>query len=145
MRVRTRSVARMAAVVALVGVAVLAGCSLSDPAERVRKERARWTVLPLEWVQLDDGAIHIGTRISGPPNSRIDALTVRIDLQDAAGARVSRHWHTFDLTQVPRGGPKDVPVRLPPTEQVVESVSLQVVLDPSPEEAAQIKELQDLS
>jgi len=129
---------------ALLGAAALTGCGSSDPAERVRKERARWTVQAFEWLQLDDGAIHIGTRVSGPPNSRIDSLTVRIDLLDDAGEPLDRHWHTFDLTQIQRGGPRDVPVRLPAMDRVVEAVSVQLVLDPTDEEAAKIVELQGL-
>jgi len=144
MRAPPRPGARIQASLLLAAGVLLAGCAPSDPAQRVLKERARWTVQPLEWVQLDDGAVQIGTRISGPPNSKLAALTVRIDLMDAAGARIESHWYTFDLTAIPRGGPKDVPVRLPPVDQPVDSVQVQLVLEPTEEEATHIRELQGL-
>jgi hypothetical protein len=129
-----------AALLLLVGA-----CAPSDPQARVHKERARWNVQPLEWVQTREGAVQLSTRISGPPNSKIEALTVRIDLLDTSGQAIRQHWHSFDLTQIPRGGPKDVPIRLPAVEQQVDSVTVQRVLDPDPEQARHIKELLDAS
>lgn len=122
---------------------LVSACAPSDPQARVRKERARWNVQPLEWIQTEAGAVQLGTRVSGPPNSKIEALTVRIDLLDASGEVIRHHWHSFDLTQIPRGGPKDVPIRLPAIEQQVENVAIQLVLDPDPEQAQHIKELSD--
>jgi hypothetical protein len=110
--------------------------------QRIRDERARWSVQPLEWVQLEDGAIHISTRVSGPPSSKLAWLTACVELFDENGASLGRHWYPFDLEQVPRGGPADLPVRLPAVDHTVGSVTLRLVLDPTPEEATHIRELQ---
>ena len=104
---------RLPVLTLLIAGAALFGCGASDPADRVLEQRARWTVQALDWVQLEDGAIHVSTRVSGPPNSKLEQLTVLVDLLDPDNGSLGQHWYTFDLTQVPRGGPKDVPVRPP--------------------------------
>ena len=53
------------------------------------------------------------TRISGPPNAKIEQLTIAVDLIDTGGNAVRRVWHTYDLTELPSGGPKDITVRVP--------------------------------
>ena len=129
--------------IALVLLAVLcAACGVGDPKAKIQEQRARWTVQPLTWVQTDDGSINLSLRISGPPNSPLDQLTVRIDLHDAAGETLETVWRTFDLKGIPRGGPKDVAVRISDVGQPVEELGVSLVLEPTPEEEGRIPELQ---
>lgn len=135
---------RSAALAAVLLVAHTVACGVSDPRAEVLEQRARWDVQPLDWVETPDGSINLSVRLSGPPNSKIEQLTVRIELMDGTGESIRQVWHTFDLTKVPRGGPKDISLRLAAGAGSVESVGLSLVLDPTAEEAQQIRELQDL-
>jgi hypothetical protein len=126
----------------LLAAAMIAGCGPSDPANAIQEQRARWDVLVLSWAQDADGAINISTRVSGPPNSKLDVLTVRIKLLDSAGKVVDTVWHSYDLEQVPRGGPADLIVRIPQASEAVTALALDLALMPSPEERAHIEELQ---
>ena len=84
----------------------------------------------------------LDVRLAGPPNATIAALTVRIDLLDAQSRPLQQIWHVFDLTQIERGGPKDVIVRLPAGELAVEGIALDPVLGPTAEQERQIRELE---
>ena len=84
------------------------------------------------------------TRLSGPPNSKIDQLTIAIDLLDSSDNVIKRVWHTFDLEHVPRGGPKDVVIRVGPAGAEVASLGLGLALNPTPEEEPHIRELEGL-
>jgi hypothetical protein len=121
---------------------LLSGCAPSDPAAEIRAERARWSVLALEWVRTADGSIQISTRVSGPPNSTIGRLTVRVDLLDTAGETLRSDWHAFDLNDIPRGGPADRPIRLEPLDGV-EGVSIDLMGNPTEDEIPHITELAD--
>lgn len=127
--------------------ATLTGCTLlacapADPRDTILSERARWEVRALEWVRAADGSIQVGTRLSGPPNSAIQKLTVRIDLLGAQGAVLRQDWHTFDLAGIPRGGPADRAIHLPPLAAAeVEGVSIDTMPDPTEEESGRIVEL----
>jgi len=128
-------------IAAAVSSVALISCGPSDPQAKVRSERARWEVQALEWVRAADGSIQISTRVLGPPSSKIDKLTVRIDLLGAGGDALRADWHTFDLTGIPRGGPADRPIRLAPLSGV-EGVSIDLMLDPTAEEIPHIEELE---
>ncbi len=120
------------------------GCGPSDPRERILSERARWTVTPLSWSMGEDGRITLSARLLGPVRSKIDRLTVRIELRDAQGTVVDREWWTLDLSGIQRGGPEDVLIRLPAREVAVEELTIDPVLDPTPEEISHIEELQTM-
>ena len=123
-----------------------AGCGPSDPRAKVLQQRARWKVTLLSFSQQPQtGTILLSTRLSGPPNSTLQRLTVRIQLSDGDGIVVDRVWHTFDLADVQRGGPADRTVRIPDVPHEIDGAGVDMVLDPSPEEQARIAELQDLS
>jgi len=83
----------------------------------------------------------MSTRLSGPPSSSIDALTVRIDLLDATEQTVKQVWHTFDLEPIARGGPMDVTVLLAAEGLVIEGIGIHRVLEPGPDDERQIREL----
>jgi hypothetical protein len=127
----------------LLAVALLSvACGPSDPKAKLLEERARWDVRILNWAQLEGGAIHVATRVSGPPNSKLSHLTVRMILLDAAETEIGEHWHTYDLSQVPRGGPTDFDVLIPDPGMVVDGMGLSHVIEPTPEQERRIRELQ---
>lgn len=122
--------------------ALATACGPFEPTQKVLKERARWKVTVLGVVQGGDGTVIVDTRLSGPPNAKLQALTVRVQLADAGGGVVDTVWHTFDLSGIRRGGPADVSVRLREYPQEISGAGIDRVLAPSPEEAAHIAELQ---
>jgi hypothetical protein len=126
----------------ILAAVALAGCAPSDPAEAILEQRALWDVRVLSWAQDADGAVNISTRISGPPSSKLDRLTVRVKLLDSAENIVDTVWHTYDLSQAPRGGPADLFIRIPQASESVAALSLDMALIPSPEERERIEELQ---
>jgi len=119
-----------------------AGCGPSDPRERILSERARWTVTPLSWSMSEDGRITLNARLVGPVRSKIDRLTVRIEMRDGEGGVVDHEWWTLDLSEIQRGGPEDVMIRLPARQAAVEQLTIDPVLLPGPEEISHIEELQ---
>jgi hypothetical protein len=122
--------------------ASLAGCSLADPHERVLEERSRWKVTTLSWAMTADGAITLSTRVSGPAQSTLERLTVRIVLQDAAGNPVHHEWRTLDLSGIERGGPEDILLRLQAPEGAsVEGLGIDTVPAPTPEDIPHLEEL----
>jgi hypothetical protein len=123
-------------------VALVSSCGQSDPKAKLLEERARWDVRILSWAQEKGGAINVATRVSGPPNSKLAHLTVRTILLDAAETEIGEHWHTFDLQQVPRGGPTDFDILIPDPGMVVEGLGLSQALEPTPEQERRIRELQ---
>ena len=135
---------RAVSLLSLLGIlaALVAGCGPSDPKESILQDRARWNVSVLSWSQSDDGTVTIGTRLSGPPNSKLSELTVRVQLVDADSEIIETVWHTFDLSDVQRGGPADKIVRIGEFPQEVFGAGIDLVLSPTAEEEAQISELQ---
>ena len=128
--------------VCLLLLAVLAvGCGPSDPRDRVLTERVRWNVDLLDWAEAADGTITLSARVSGPPRSQLDELTVRLLLQDAAGAEVGREWWTIDLSGIQRGGPEDMMLRLAPRQAAVHGIGIDSVPAPTADEQRQIPEL----
>jgi len=138
------NLARVVALLAVLAtVAVLtAGCGSSDPKERILQDRARWDVTVLSWSQGDDGTVTIGTRLSGPPNSGLDELTVRLQMFDSESRVIESTWHTFDLSDVPRGGPADKIIRVREFPQEVFGAGIDSVRVPTAEEESRIRELQ---
>ncbi len=90
----------------------------------------------------DARTISLSVRVTGPPSTSLETLTFRVSLVDAAGETFEERWQVIDLTEVPRGGPKDMFLGLDAADQPVEGVGLSLVLSPTPEEEAQIRELQ---
>ena len=120
----------------------LAGCGPGDPRERMLEERARWKVTTLSWAMGEDGTIKLNTRVSGPVRSKLERLTVRIVLQDAAGNPVKHEWRTLDLSGIRRGGPEDIPLTLhAPEGASVEGLGIDTVPAPGPEDIPHIEEL----
>jgi hypothetical protein len=70
-------------------------------------------------------------------------LTVRVQLFDEAEAVIDTVWHTFDLSDVQRGGPADRIIRIRQLPQEVAGAGLDPVLQPTADEEAHIPELQD--
>jgi hypothetical protein len=120
----------------------LVGCSPSDPQARILQERARWKVATLSWAMAEDGAITLSTRVSGPAQSTLERLTVRIVLQDAAGNPVHHEWRTLDLSGIERGGPEDILLRLQAPEGArVDGLGIDTVPAPTPEDIPHLEEL----
>lgn len=130
-----------ALVVCLLHLLLSSACAPSDPREQILSERARWKVTPLSWSMAEDGRLTLSARVSGPARTKIDRLTVRIEMRDAQGSVVDHEWWTLDLSEVRRGGPKDVLIRLPPRETAIEELSIDTILAPTAEEAGHIEEL----
>ena len=129
------------------GIAALAGlaaCGPGDPRAEVLRQRSRWTIELLNWVPKDDGTISLTLRVTGPPNSKLDQLTFRISQLDGTDAVLDETWRTIDLEKVPRGAPKDLLFAVPSAGEAVQGLAADLVLQPTPEEASQIGELQGL-
>ena len=122
--------------------ALASGCGPSDPKEGILQDRARWDVTVQSWSQAQDGTVTIGTRLSGPPNSKLSELTVRVQLVDSDSQIIETVWHTFDLSDVQRGGPADKVIRVSEFPQEVSGAGIDPVYTPTAEEQAQIRELQ---
>jgi hypothetical protein len=135
---------RPALAAGLVLWAGLVGCAPREPRERLLEERARWSVTLLSWAQAPDGSLGLSLRVSGPPRSTLDRLTVRFELRDGSGAAVGEAWRTLDLSAVERGGPEDLLLRLPAPDAAVEGIGVDSVLAPSPEQLPRIEELRSL-
>jgi hypothetical protein len=122
--------------------ASLAACAPSDPKADILEERLRWDVTVLNWAPAHEGGINISTRVSGPPSSTLRQLTVRIDLLDPGDNVIGDYWHTYDLQQVPRGGPADLYIRIQKTSPLTVGLTLNMMLEPTAEEQGRIVELQ---
>ncbi len=118
-------------------------CKTKSPLDKRLEERARWNVIALDWTQDAQNVVLLSTRVNGPGNSPLERLTVHIVLQDGAGAAIQDTWHTYDLTELPSGGPKDITVRIP-ADGPVEGLGVDRVLSPSEAERARIVELAGL-
>jgi hypothetical protein len=139
-----RQLARTSLLAALLAIlaAFACGCGPSDPKEGILQDRARWNVTVQSWSQAQDGTVTIGTRLSGPPNSKLSELTVRVQLVDSDSQIIEAVWHTFDLSDVQRGGPADKVIRVPEFPQEVSGAGVDPVYTPTAEEQVQIRELQ---
>ena len=130
-------------IVALLALSIAAAaCRPPDPRAEVRKQRSRWTVDLLSWVAAEDDQISLTLRLSGPPNSTLKELTFRVSLLDAVDDTLAEIWRTADLSEVARGGPKDMFFTVDPGGHRVEGLAVSLVLNPTPEQELQIKELQ---
>jgi hypothetical protein len=118
-------------------------CKTKSALDQALEQRARWTVLALDWTQNEDQVVLLSTRVNGPANSPLDRLTVRIVLQDASGASIEGIWHTYDLSELPLGGPEDITIRIP-AGVPVDGLGLDRVLRPTADERARIEELAGL-
>ena len=99
-------------------------CAQPTAREKVLAERARWEVLLLDWVQsAEDQRVTVSTRITGPPSGELQKLSVEFLLLDAAGDPVGSHWHTYDLSEIQRGAPTDLTVRIP-ADQPIEGLGV---------------------
>jgi hypothetical protein len=123
---------------------VLFHCGPSDPRERILEERERWKVSTLgQWAMSQDGAITLNLRVSGPVQSELEQLTVRVLFQDATGNTLAHEWRTLDLSGIQRGGPEDILLRLQaPAGASVEGIGVDTVPVPAPEDIPHIEELQ---
>jgi hypothetical protein len=121
-----------------------AACVPTDPTASAMAQRARWNVTLLSWSQATDGTLTLSVRLSGPPRSDLDALTVRVLLSDESGAEVQRFWHTLDLSGIERGGPADRLIRAGSVPLETAGAGIDQVLAPTEEELPHIVELRDL-
>jgi hypothetical protein len=133
------SVVIVATLVAL--ACMTAGCAPRDQRRSVLEERARWNVQLLSWIPVDESAVTLNIRVSGPPNPGIEKLTYRITLFDEAEQTLFDSWSTLDLTTIKRGGPKDLFTRVEFDPEQVAGVAVDVVYNPTPEEEGHIEEL----
>jgi hypothetical protein len=118
------------------------GCGLGDPRRDVLEERARWNLQLLSWIPVEDSAVTLNIRVSGPPNAGIEKLSYRVILFDQAEQTLSTTWLTLDLTEIKRGGPKDLFRRVEAETDQVAGVAVDVVYSPTPEQEQFIEELQ---
>lgn len=132
---------RLVGAMLVVALVQAPGCRSGDPRARLLEERARWTATLLSWAQSPGpGPVTLAVRVSGPPRSKLDRLTVRVQLHDGAGSVVSTVWHTFDLTDVEGGGPADRSIRVP-VDREVHGASVDSVPSPTEAEQANLPEL----
>jgi hypothetical protein len=139
---RPRNILGTVAILSALLVAV--NCSSGSAELKILEQRERWSVQLLSWAESADGGINIATRVAGPPNSPLAQLTVAIVLQDGEGRTVERVWHTFDLSEVPRGGPSDLMIHLPASDGrqgTIEGIGIDGVFEPKPEDRPHIPEL----
>jgi hypothetical protein len=119
------------------------GCKTKSALDAALEQRARWNVLALDWTQKADHVVLLSTRVNGPVSSSLASLTVRIVLQDASGASIEEIWHTYDLSELTRGGPKDITITIA-ANGPVEGLGVDRVLNPSEQERSRIAELAGL-
>ncbi len=119
------------------------GCKTKSALDAALEQRARWTVLALDWTQTADHVVLLSTRLNGPTRSPLASLTVRIVLQDASGATIDEIWHTYDLSELPLGGPKDITITIA-AGGPVEDLGVDRVLNPNERERSRIVELAGL-
>ena len=131
------------AILALAVCLLGSGCKTKSALDKALEERARWSVQALDWTQNSDNVVLLSTRVNGPPRGALDRLTVKIVLQDAAGATIDEIWHTYDLTELPQGGPKDITIRIP-SGVTVEGLGVDRMLSPSETDRQRIDELAGL-
>lgn len=135
------SLSRPIAALVLLAAVLLAACGPSDPREKLMVERARWKVGLLSWVQAPDLSVTINVRVSGPVRSKLERLTVRVEMFDGANQPMGSAWQTLDLSGVQRGVPQDLFIRLPAQAAGVEGIGIDLVPDPGPEDLPHIVEL----
>jgi len=123
------------------------GCAESDPARDILNTRRQWKVDLAGFVQREDGAVSAQFRLSGPVNSDLADLTVKVELLDGADAILLSTWKSFDLRDVQRGGPVEafLTIDSPGEGMVVESIRLDPVHYPEPGDFAHILELDMLA
>ena len=133
--------------VVLACIALIPGCMEGDPAGKILKTRKLWKVDLSSFVLREDGAISAQFRLSGPVNSRLQYLTVKLELLDVSGQVLAYSWESFDLRDVKRGGPVErfITIPGPDGEGMVESIRLDPVHYPEPDEYAHIVELAGLA
>ena len=119
----------------------LIGCGPSDPRERILADRARWSVEPVSLVPKDE-ALHVTVLVDGPVKSSLNILTVRFTLVDASGEAVRELWEPLDVSSIERGAPTEMLVRISGDHAGVDGFTVEVVTDPTDEQARQIVELQ---
>ncbi|MDH3627662.1 MAG: hypothetical protein OEV00_15710 [Acidobacteriota bacterium] len=136
-------VVRLVALAAL-SIPCLTGCGPSDPVADVLAQRARWEVIPQNWVQDDAGTVSVSVRLAGPPKSTLGSLTVRVAVADAAGSPAGEYWHTFDLAGIERGGPVDRLIRLRDVP-VIEELDIDPIYAPTEDQYTHIQELSGLT
>ena len=118
-------------------------CKTKSAFDTALEQRARWNVQARDWTQNDEQVVLLSTRVNGPPSSSLAALTVKILLQDASGATIEEIWHTYDLSELPRGGPKDITIPIP-AQSPVAGLAVDRVLNPTDAELTHIEELSGL-
>jgi hypothetical protein len=118
-------------------------CKTKSALDRALEERSRWSVQALDWTQTADHVVLLSTRVNGPSRGALTDLTVKIVLQDASGATIDEIWHTYDLTKLPQGGPKDITIRIP-AGVLVEGLGVDRLLSPSETDRPHIVELAGL-
>jgi hypothetical protein len=130
--------------VAVMGICAIlgaAGCGESDPRARVLEERERWQVDLASWATGDDGSIRITLQVSGPVQSFLETLSVRLQFIDAAENPYHTHWEVLDLSRVQRGTPTEFRIILDALEQAPEGIAVSMVPRPGPEDEPHIAEL----
>ena len=137
----------VSAAVLLIACLVLAvGCAPRDPAEEILQVRRAWKVDLVSFIEREDRSVSAQFRLSGPAYNDLTELTVFLELLDEGGNVVGASWPVFDLSDAPRGGPVEKYLIVPgPTGgQAVESIRLDLVPVPGPDQVAHIRELQGL-
>ena len=129
------------AVLAVCAILGAAGCGESDPRAKVLEERERWQVDLASWATGDDGSIRITLQVSGPVQSFLETLSVRLQFIGAAETPYHTHWEVLDLSRVERGTPTEFRIILDALEQAPEGIAVSMVPKPGPEDEPHIVEL----
>ncbi len=131
-------------VIPILLLAVLAGCPSADPRQDRLEERAGWSVDVQSWVPVD-GGVKAVLLVVAPPRASLDTLTVRARLYGAGDAIVGEQWLPLDVADVRTGAGREMTVSLETGDAEVEAMTVEVVVDPTPEEERHIRELQGLA
>ena len=131
-------------VAGLLLLGVIVGCGGGDPREAVLAERLKWNVNIKSWtVSSETGRLMLSVGVSGPPSSRLDHLSFKTTVIDAAQNPLREDWHVLDLSEFPRGTPRDTTLTVEPIEGA-EGFQFDIVAVPTAADETHIRELQGL-
>ena len=134
---------KLVVVLLVAGLVLLAGCQ-SDPKAQRLAERAKWEVELLSWAQ-GEVSLTVAVRIIGPRSTEMEQLTVLFRMVDAADQPLAEQWHTFNVSSVRRGTPKELTANIPiGSLGEISGLQLEHVTEPTPEQEAHIVELSGL-
>lgn len=121
---------------------LLSACGGGDPVERVLAERAEWRVTLTGWLQTES-EIQATVRVTAPSKAKLDRLSLKLRMLDAAGGVLRDVWQSIDVSELRRGSTGERILRVAQADPV-EGLALLLEPNPSGEDRARLVELQGL-